>query len=71
MQNAYEPPQFELPEDAVKFLKGSGFRLTTGFSWLKPHPNYVPTPQETRAVRWLIEEWDFGGIIGTRKEPFS
>jgi hypothetical protein len=33
------------------------------FTWRKPSPTHVPTERECAAVRYLIEEWDYGGII--------
>lgn len=49
---------------AIDFLQAAGYRLLRGWTWKLPSPNHIPTPQENRAINYLILEWDFGGIEG-------
>lgn len=52
--------------EAIGFLKSQGWVL--GRDWCWSHPEHrEPTERERDAMFYLIEEWDFGGII--RKEP--
>lgn len=49
--------------EAIKYLQDRGYRLDRRWSWVPPHAGHVPTERERSAVRYLIDEWDFGGII--------
>lgn len=49
-------------ETAVKFLRAAGYRLHSDWTWSMPPPFRDPTPKETSAARYLIDEWDFGGF---------
>jgi hypothetical protein len=49
--------------EAIKYLHDRGYRLNRRWCWLLPHPDHEPTPREFGAVRYLIDEWDLGGIV--------
>lgn len=51
---------------AISFLKSRGYHLTRWWLWLRPKHHVVEgevTSKERRAVQFLIEEWDLGGIL--------
>lgn len=50
-----------MPDKAMDFLESRGFRLTHGWTWVKPHGHKI-TEDEFQAVDFLIAEWDFGGL---------
>jgi len=52
------------PDDgtAIEYLEGRGFVLTRDFHWV-PTAGHVISDKDRRAVIFLIQEWDFGGII--------
>jgi hypothetical protein len=56
------------PDDAtaINFLRKQGYRRTRGWHWRLPKPDHVPTEKELRAIQFLIEEWDWGGIEDKR-----
>jgi hypothetical protein len=47
--------------DAVAYLRGRGYVLQRDWFWRVP-PNTVPTDKDIRAVRFLFDEWDYGGL---------
>ena len=47
---------------AEAFLMKHGFVLTREWHWIVP-PGHKITEKERDAVIFLIEEWDFGGIL--------
>lgn len=47
----------------IKFLEAAGYRMTRTFFWVLPTPDHVPTEKEYSAIDFLIDEWDFGGIV--------
>lgn len=53
-------------QKAIRFLITRGYRLTRRWQWKPPRDasgNKVqPTDIEQRAIRYLIEEWDFDGL---------
>ena len=51
---------------AIKRLRGQGFVLRGDWTWRKPTPDYVPTERDISALRYLVYEWDFGGIAPDR-----
>ncbi len=48
---------------AQKYLEDKGFILTEKWFWKLPNPNYHITDDDFSAIQYLIEEWDFGGLI--------
>lgn len=50
-------------ETAIKFLKSAGYVLDRSWCWVRPRPDYEPTDKEISAAIFLIDEWDFGGIL--------
>jgi len=52
-------------EGPIKFLEASGFTLRRDWTWFKPgvYNERGMTKQEKDSVLFLIEEWDFGGMI--------
>lgn len=50
----------------VKFLKDAGYELTDGHQW-KPKPGISRiekmTQEEFEAMLFLIDEWDYGGLL--------
>lgn len=47
---------------AIAFLQGKGYRLKKNFSWEKPTRFHSVTQEESDAIWYLIEEWDYSGI---------
>jgi hypothetical protein len=50
-------------DTACLFLEGLGYRLTAEWFWVPPSPGHVVTPKERSAIEFLIDEWDYGGVI--------
>jgi hypothetical protein len=66
MPQATEQLRAEWPggdKEAINYLQQRGYRLDRRWAWVLPHPAHVPTPIELSAVRYLIDEWDFDGIL--------
>jgi hypothetical protein len=51
--------------DAILFLEKQGYTLTRKFCWVLPKDLHKPTEDEDRALSFLFNEWDYGGVIGT------
>lgn len=51
-------------ETAIEFLKSRGFKLGRDWHWRMPEGRIEVTEREDDAIIYLIEEWDFGGVIG-------
>jgi hypothetical protein len=49
-------------EPAISHLEDAGFILTPHWTWIKPNPDYSLTERDRKAILFLIEEWDFGGL---------
>ena len=49
-------------EEATAFLKNAGFTLTMHWEWLISK-NHIITEREKDAIKYLCNEWDFGGLI--------
>lgn len=47
---------------AVNYLRDAGYKLNSRYQWIKPE-GHKPTAYEMRAIRYLIEEWDFDGLV--------
>lgn len=57
--------------EAQQVLRDGGYRLTRGWEWVHPLDK-LPTERERDAIVYLIEEWDFGGLISTTElQPSS
>lgn len=52
-----------LDSQAIDYLNNQGFTLTRSWEWTKPHSTYILTEKEEDAIVYLIQEWDFGGIL--------
>ncbi len=46
---------------AVSYLAGRGFRLTSDWLWVPPERELFD--DEVDAIIYLIEEWDYGGLV--------
>ena len=51
---------------AISYLKERGFRLLPEWQWLAPIGRTDATEEEADAILYLIEEWDFGGLVPER-----
>ena len=52
-----------MDRQATNYLKDKGYRLTSTFRWESPTDDYEVTEEEEDAMIYLIEEWDYGGIV--------
>lgn len=48
--------------NAQWYLKRCGWTLEKNWTWTKPRTDYEPSEDEFEAIKYLIMEWDFGGI---------
>lgn len=46
----------------MRYLQGRGFTLTDDWRWIPPPARNDLTEDEWSAVRYLVWEWDFGGL---------
>jgi hypothetical protein len=46
----------------MRFLERQGYVLTETWGWRKPSPSHVVSAEEADAIRYLTDEWDFGGL---------
>lgn len=53
------------PEKAEAYLQARDFILTKWWSWLLPYSGYEMTRDESEAMRFLIDEWDYEGLDET------
>lgn len=59
-------------QKAIGHLVAAGYRLTSAWEWQCPRADYTPTGKDRSAAQFLIDEWDYGGIIpppGFRSRP--
>lgn len=56
-------------DKAEDFLKERGYKLTRQWLWEKPTPAHTPTDEELEAMAFLIQEWDYGGLVEQTEEP--
>ena len=56
---------------AARFLEAAGYTLRPDWIWEWPKPFRPATPKEIRAVTYLIDEWDFGGLDDSQPEPVA
>lgn len=45
------------------FLESRGYILRKGWLWEKPVSAHTINDEEYNCLQFLIEEWDFGGIV--------
>ncbi len=50
-------------DEAISYLEGRGFTLTKQWEWIKPTPDHEISMREALAITYLIDEWDFGGVL--------
>lgn len=48
---------------ATEFLKSRGYKLTPEWEWIPPDPKGTPALDEQDAILYMVEEWDYGGIV--------
>lgn len=46
----------------VNYLVQKGYVLTKNYEWKLPKPDHFIGEKEELCIRFLIDEWDFGGI---------
>lgn len=49
----------------TQFLESRGYKLRGDWLWEMPSTDHCITEKEELCIRFLIEEWDFGGIHGS------
>lgn len=49
----------------IRFLEAAGYTRTADWEWEMPEGPYIPTDKEMRAIRFLVDEWDWGGLTQT------
>lgn len=47
----------------IAYLAAKGFKYTQKWEWLKPTKNHQCTQAEISAILFLIQEWDWGGLV--------
>lgn len=47
----------------VLFLESHGYVLRSDWRWDKPCSSHSISYEEFQCIRFLIEEWDFGGVV--------
>lgn len=47
----------------MDFLESRGYTLTKDWEWIPPVPSHTINHSEYNCFMFLIEEWDFGGIV--------
>lgn len=54
--------RWETDDRAIRFLEARGFVLNRNWTW-SCAVGYEPSWLEQDAIIYLIEEWDFGGLL--------
>lgn len=54
--------------EATQYLFRAGYSLTSRWNWLKPEPSHPVTEKELSAATFMLQEWDYGGIISELDE---
>jgi hypothetical protein len=49
------------------FLTSHGYRLRKDWVWVKPTPSHNMSADERACLRFLIEEWDYGGVVNVKE----
>lgn len=57
-----------MDREAMEVLRDAGYTLTREWFWLPPSIFHEPIEREADAINYLIEEWDFGGLIRKHEE---
>lgn len=47
----------------TEYLEKRGWVLTHEFTWRPPSPTHRASDEERFAIWFLIEEWDYGGVV--------
>lgn len=47
----------------MRFLKARGWVCNAAWCWEKPTPSYRYSVYEEECIHFLMDEWDFGGIV--------
>lgn len=47
----------------IQFLESHGYTLTKQWFWIKPTPSHNTSQDEFNCLKYLVDEWDFGGIV--------
>lgn len=47
----------------IKYLQQRGWILTKDWHWKSPYQIFKPKEEELFIIGFLIDEWDFGGIL--------
>lgn len=52
-------------QQAIDHLEAKGFIPTRDFQWIRPYKDYVTTSRDESAILYLIDEWDYGGLVAS------
>lgn len=55
-------------DKAEKFLEDRGYTLTSSWEWIEPSETHYITPEEVDAILFLMEEWDYGGLVSVERK---
>lgn len=53
-------------KEAINHLQDRGYRLNRGWAWIRPFAQTIPTERDLSAIQYLIDEWDFDGLLPAR-----
>lgn len=45
---------------ALAYLEGRGYVLDPNWTWHPPTKNWTPTNRDFSAMRFMVDEWDYG-----------
>lgn len=48
--------------NAIFYLEAKGYK-DAHHCWILPTPDHVPTEKEVSAIHFLMDEWDWSGIV--------
>lgn len=49
----------------IQFLESRGYALLPSYVWEKPTPSHHINDEEFYCLRFLVDEWDYGGVVAT------
>ncbi len=52
-----------MDSEAMEFLEGQRYVLRRDWHWTRPTPDHEVTDRGEDAILYLIQEWDFGGLV--------